>query len=118
MAVNEESKWGGLSPRVYVRCILDQAEEPLWYHVNEQEELGINVPDGTYEDVVRSMADQGIRNVSHWYFCDFAPGVYVDEDGLFRVTRHKMFVGERNGERLTVLLSPVKKMYLPNKWRA
>ena len=41
MAVNEKSEWGGLSPRVYVRCILDQAEEPLWYHVNEQEELGI-----------------------------------------------------------------------------
>lgn len=38
------------------------------------------------------------------------PRAYV---GFFRVTRHKMFVGVRNGERLTVLLSPVKKTYLP-----
>lgn len=107
--------WKDVSPRYCVKWLLASSEEPDWYHVNEQEKLQIHVPDGTYESVVRSMEKQGICDRSWMYFTDFAPGVFVDEDGFCRACRHKMFHGVRNGESITLLISPVEKVYLPFK---
>jgi len=107
--------WEGLPPRYYVRQLLELSEEPGWYHVNEQEKLQIHVPDGTYESVVRSMAEQGIRDESSMYFVDFAPGAYLDEDGFCRVCQDKLFHGVRNGESVIALITPITKVYLPYK---
>lgn len=98
---------------LYVRLLLELAEEPEWYHVNEQEAFGIRVPDGSYASIVESLADQGISDWSHLYFYDFAPLVHVEADGWYRVDRHKMFRGVRDGECVSLLLTPLKKRYLP-----
>jgi len=102
-----------LPPRYYVKEMLAQSEEPDWYHVNGQEKLEIHVPDGTYESVVRSLEAQGIHDESWMYFVDFAPSAYVDEDGFYDFCRHKMFHGVRGGEHVSLLVSPIKKVYLP-----
>jgi len=59
------------------------------------------------------LAEQGVRDESSFYFVDFAPGVSVDEDGFYHFCRSKLFHGERNGERFSLLISPTTKLYLP-----